>query len=265
MPPLRIGAVRYSNAAPLTRYLPAEQVVSGVPSEVADWLASGRIDVGLVPVIELGRCPGTVALPRWGVAADGRCETVTLFTRVPLREVRSVALDGASRSGAALTRILLEREGCVDVRVVKRSEGSLEDRLRDVDAALLIGDPVLTAEVPEGVTRVDLAADWKRHVGLPFVFACWATAAGRELSPEELGVLDAAAQGGLERLGDVAFEEALRLGVEPERMEVYLRSLHYELQQDDLRGLRAFLDEAHRVGVLNERPRVTFRREERPA
>lgn len=61
---VRIGAVRYLNAWPLTFCLPplihpAARIVTDLPSRLADALAAGRLDVALVPSIEYLRNPGT--------------------------------------------------------------------------------------------------------------------------------------------------------------------------------------------------------------
>jgi chorismate dehydratase len=258
MADLSIGVVSYSNTAPLTAGLPEAQLRRGIPAEVADWLASGQVDVGLVPAIELGRLAGVRGLPGWGVAADGKCMSVLLFGRGPLHEVKSVALDAASRTSATLVRILLEREGCGDVEYRKLGEGSLAERLETADAALLIGDPALRAQVPPGVTTWDLAAEWKRQVGLPFVFALWVSRAGLELSPPQRALFAAAGEEGLSRLPDLAAAESLRTGLSPDRLHDYFNTLEYRLGQEHLRGLRAFLDEAGRVGVLPERREVSF-------
>ena len=255
---LRIGIVSYSNVAPLAAALPAEQVRRGLPREVGAWLAGGEVDVGLVPTIELGRQPGLCPLPAWGIAANGECRSVFLYGRVPLSEVRSVALDAASRTAAALTRVLLERESARDVEFVERDAGSVAERLEGVDAALLIGDPALAAEPPGDVTTWDLSAEWKRHVGLPFVFACWAARAGLDLGDDDRALFDRAAEEGLARLDELAAAEAERTGIPADRMEVYLRGLDYRLTEAHRSGLGAFLDEAHRVGALPERAALRF-------
>lgn len=255
---MRLGLVAFSNAAPLTLDLPPAATRRGTPSEVSDWLVTGEVDVALLPTIELGRMPGVTALPRWGVAADGRCESVLLFSRRLPPDVRRVTLDAASRTSAALTRILLEREGALGVEYVRREGGTVEERLEEADATLLIGDPALVAEAPDDVTIHDLAREWKRHVGLPFVFATWAARPGHDLSSEEIALLDAAAESGLARQDEIADAEAARLGLPPDRMRRYFGHLQYRLDVDHLRGVRAFLDEAHRIGILPERPDVKF-------
>src|SRR5687767_7927012 len=118
---LRIGVVSYANVAPLVAGLPAGWLRRGVPSQVADWLATGEVDVGIVPVIELARQQGLRALPDLGIAADGACDSVLLYSTRPLRDVRSVALDPSSRTAATLVRILLDREGARDVRYEAKS------------------------------------------------------------------------------------------------------------------------------------------------
>jgi chorismate dehydratase len=272
----RIGIVDYANVAPLVDGLePRWALRRETPARLADLLGMGDLDVAILPTIELARMPGVRALPRLGIAADGRCDSVLLFSTVPLRDVRVVTLDAASRTSAALTRILLEREGSRDVRFVGMEGGSVAGRLAAADATLLIGDPALRAHCPEGVTRFDLAAEWKRHVGLPFVFACWAALdAGESRShaaPGGLPVvstrspagqrtldfdairarLEEAAERGLARIPELAQEQARRMDLPVRTVEAYLRLLQYRLDDRHVRGMQAFLDEASRIAILD--------------
>lgn len=259
LPVPRVGIVDYANVAPLIDGLEPDWPLSrATPARLADLLALGELDVAILPTIELARIPGLRAIPGLGIAADGACGSVFLFTKVPLRDVKSVTLDTASRTSAALSRILLDREGAREIRFVKMEGGSVVERLADADATLLIGDPALRAEWPADVTRLDLATEWKRHVGLPFVFACWATRRDWDLSQGLRTRLEAAADRGLTRLPEHARIEAARTGLSAEALEGYLRQLNYRLDERHVQGLRAFLDEALRVGVLSERADLDF-------
>ena len=256
---LRLGIVDYANMAPLVAGLPASTQRRGVPARVADWLATGEVDAAVVPAIELACVPGLVALPSWGIAADGPSGSVLLFSRVPLSDVRSVSLDASSRTSAALAQILLHREGVRELVLRRQSEGALAERLTGCDAALLIGDPALRATAPEGVTAFDLAAEWKRHVGLPFVFAVWASRPGRPLSDDERDLLERSAELGMERLPELARQEARRTSLPEQVLLRYLREqLRFRLDARFLQGLRAFLDEAWRLGLVSERPSPRF-------
>ena len=86
--------------------------------------------------------------------------------------VRTVALDVSSRSSAAMVRILLEELYGLRPEY-HEAVPDLSEMLRHHDAALLIGDPALTADL-RGLSVLDLAEGWRRLTGLPFVFAVWA-------------------------------------------------------------------------------------------
>src|SRR5580704_11448293 len=77
-----------------------------LPSECADQLASGEADIGIVPVIEMARqhlehFPGT------GIACHGPVRSILLVSKVPLREIRTLATDSGSRTSVMLSRIVL--------------------------------------------------------------------------------------------------------------------------------------------------------------
>ena len=80
---------------------------------IADRLAAGTLDVGLVPSIELARIPGLTVLPGLAIAATHEVRSVLLVSKVPVGEIASVALDENSRTSAALVRMILwdERYG----------------------------------------------------------------------------------------------------------------------------------------------------------
>ena len=56
---LRVGAVNYLNTKPLierlTDFAPAIELSLALPSRLADQLAAGGIDVGLIPAVEYFR------------------------------------------------------------------------------------------------------------------------------------------------------------------------------------------------------------------
>src|SRR5690606_21326672 len=100
----RIGAVEFLNARPLAWGLERAgwcDVRFDVPSECARLLHAGRIDVGLVPAIELlrGDTPYEV-VPGLAIACRGRVDSVMLFSRRPVSDIRTIALDTSSRASA---------------------------------------------------------------------------------------------------------------------------------------------------------------------
>ena len=114
MPKLRISVVQYLNTAPLVRgfthgSLRGKYDLSfTVPSECAQALRTGAADVAIIPAIEYLRIPNLVVLPDLSIASKERVRSLLLVSKMPIRDVRNLALDQSSRSTQALTRILCE-------------------------------------------------------------------------------------------------------------------------------------------------------------
>ena len=110
---IRVGAVNYLNTKPLIERLsdfaPTIDLSLALPSRLADQLAAGEIDVGLIPVVEYFRGDNYSFIPNIAIGSRGPVLSVTLFSRVPWTEIRSVSLDEGSRTSAALTQILLKK------------------------------------------------------------------------------------------------------------------------------------------------------------
>lgn len=229
------------------------EVLRDTPSACAERLAAGDVDVGLIPSIEYQRIPGLKAVPGLGIAASSEVRSVLLVSDVSRERIRSVALDPASRTSAALTRILLKRMYGLapDYREVGAPLGAREE---GADARLIIGDPALKTRL-NGHVVLDLAALWRSFSGHPFVFAFWAVRE-RAASLEVAALLRDSYAAGLARLDAIVRDEADASGLSEAIVEDYLRhALHFELDAGDLEGLRLFYRLAVEEGLLeHERP-----------
>jgi chorismate dehydratase len=254
--PLRLAAVGYLNTEPLVHELrgdPGFLIVSDVPSRVADRLHAGECDLGLIPSVEYAF--GDYAIvPGISLASRGPVRSVNLYHRVPVEEIRRVALDTSSRTSVALTRVLLrERLG----RDPEYQQGTpdIAAMLRDNDAALVIGDPALYYD--GDARRLDLGEEWLRSTGLPFVFAFWAGRPG-VVSAAQVARLQEAAARGLAQLDTVA----LAYNGHAERAalnEDYLRrNMVYALGENELSGLREFYRRAHALSLIPRVPELRF-------
>ena len=105
-PTIRVGAVNYLNTKPLierlTDFAPNIDLSLDLPSRLADQLATGEIDVGLIPVVEYFRGEGYTFVPNVAIGSRGPVLSVTLFSKVPWEEIRTVALDEGSRTTRSL-------------------------------------------------------------------------------------------------------------------------------------------------------------------
>ena len=181
-----IGAINYLNTRPLlfdlARLAPEASVVLDFPSRLADGLASGRFDVAIVPSIEYLRQPGGRIVSDVCIACDGRVRSVKLLSRVPLEQIRSLALDEGSRTSAALVQILLRNASDCGRNCKALPLGSTPQE-SDTDAVLLIGDRGHAAAARRVRLVLGPGRGWADWTGLPLVFALWVARPGADLGP----------------------------------------------------------------------------------
>ena len=141
--------------------------------------------------------------------------SVLLVSDVSREKIGSVALDPASRTSAALTRILLKRVYGVSPEY---REGDAS-----ADARLIIGDPALKTRL-NGHVVLDLAAEWRAFSGHPFVFAFWAVRESAA-SPEVAAILRSSYAAGVHQFDRLVREESVSSGLSEAVVEDYLATL----------------------------------------
>jgi len=136
--------------------------------------------------------------------------------------------------------------------------------LADNDAGLLIGDPALQIDRSRYLT-IDLAEEWIRHTGKPFVFAFWAVRQDAlrqaELSLDLPAVFQQSRDHGLEpaNLDHIALEWAPLLGLSEDGVRSYLtENIYYQLDSSCLEGLQLFYRYAAEIGALPVAPEMDF-------
>lgn len=256
---LRVGSVPYLVARPLDTGLgdePGIEFLHDVPARLVDRLRASELDVALVSSIELFRRPGYGYVDGLAVGAEDVVTSVQVFLRRPIAEVRSVALDPASRTAATLTRVVWPGRADRHPQFVEVPAGD-DPRALEADAWLRIGDRALR-EFHDEAVRADAAhgtfhpsAAWVRRTGLPFVFAVWIVRPGVDVT----GALPAfrrARERGRRALGEVAREAALRWELPECVTRRYLeRECLYEPGDRLAPALRAFRDAAAQLGLAD--------------
>lgn len=251
-----IGCVSFLNARPLIDRLasrPDVNVRFAVPSALLSELERDAVGVALCPVIDyqMSRQP-LVIVPVGGIGCFGPTLTVRLYSRVPIERITTVHADMDSHSSVALMRIVLRDAHGRSPRVIDyRAAGANINERDDIEAALLIGDKVVTA-APHDETfshQLDLGESWKRLTGLPFVFAVWMAKHDTALGdlPE---LLDAERRANAGRIDEITAAHAERVGWEPGLARHYLGGLlRYGIGERELEAMRRFWQRAHELGL----------------
>lgn len=260
--PVRLGAVDYLNVRPLVYGLDRQPgrfaLRFDVPSRCAELLEAGEIDLGMVPSIAHLDRPGDRLVPGVCIGSDGPVSSVALFTRVPLDQIRRVALDTSSRTSAVLTRILCARRFGIAPSFAPHAP-DLAAMLATADAALLIGDPALFVDAAaHGARKIDLGHAWTEMTGLPFVWAFWA---GRPDAADAATVeaLQAAADEGMRHTDAIADAYCPEPDARRALARHYLReSLRFRLDTRAIAGLELFYREAAALGLVEGPGAVVF-------
>lgn len=261
---VRLGSVNYLNARPLIAGLggdadPHFAVRCDPPAHCATLLEAGEIDLGLIPTIAYHDRPDDCVIPGVSIASEGPVASVAILARRPMRDVRSIALDTSSRTSVALTRIMCRRRFAISPVFVRHAP-DLPAMLAAHDAALIIGDPALFADLPAveaalgvhagAIEKIDLGALWTEMTGLPFVWAFWA---GRPdaATADIVTRLQVTRDAGLAQSDALADAYVAHSPAWQPLARRYLREhIQFGLTPRMLDGLAAYFREAAEVGVV---------------
>jgi chorismate dehydratase len=266
---LRISAISYLNTAPLMWDF--ERAAAGasfdiyytLPSQCAASLREGSADIGIIPAAAYAGIPDLAILPGVAIASQRAVRSILLVSKVPLEEIRTVALDTSSLTSVALTKVLFEK-WWGGGRTFTPMAPDIEQMLKTHDAGLVIGDPALKINRSRYLTY-DLAEEWIRLTGKPFVFAFWAVRQeALRNAPRDLDlatVFQESRDHGLlpSNLDSIAREWGPRLGLSRENIKSYLtENIHYFLDPPCLDGMQLFYQYAQECGALSSVPPLFF-------
>lgn len=260
--PIRIGAVGYLNARPLTWALDADPerwaIRYDLPSVCSSLLHAGQVDLGLVPSIDYLQDPDYRFVPGVGIGSRGPIASVALYTRVPVERITSIALDTSSRTSVTLIRVLCRQRFGISPEFVAHGP-DLTAMVAAADAGLLIGDPAFEADPAGlGLRKVDLGEEWTAMTGLPFIYAAWTGRPG-VVTEADVEALQRAQVIGVQSVDAIAAEYGRGDTRRTTRAAAYLRdNVKYGLGPDEARGLQLFLNYAADLGLAPRRRTLEF-------
>ena len=262
--PSRIGAVSYLNTKPLIfgleKSIGARNDLSlELPSRLAINLASGAIDIGLIPVVEYFQHPEFRIASDAVIGCRGPVWSVRIFFRCDPRNVKTLALDEGSRTSAALSKVLFHvRYGFVPKTI---SLLMTDDPIKSTaDAVLVIGDRAMHPETyrPAFQSDWDLGQIWYEETGLPFVFAMWVARNDSFATEHWRSILQETRDEGLKHIREISAQAAGRYKLTLEQCQDYLTNyIRYFLRSEELLGLAEFRRRCELLGlVANETQRT---------
>ena len=285
---LRISIVEYLNTAPLVRgftHGPLKgkyELSFTVPSQCAEALRSGAVDIAIIPAIEYQRIDDLVLLSELAIASKKSVRSLLLISKKPIREVGRIALDKSSRSTQSLTRILCAKRWNITPEFFE-AEPNLATMLEQADAALLIGDPALRvslametsarrnasgdlacAGTSVGLEKLpnlfvyDIVEKWRAMTSLPAVLAAWAARRGVVTAEITQDFRESLAFG-MQHLDEICGEASKEMGLPSTKLRRYLvENIDYGLDAENLEGLRRYFDLSAELGLIPQAREIEF-------
>ncbi len=241
---LNISVVSYLNSLPFlyginsSRFLKDINLIRELPFECSNSFANGYADIALVPVGSLPMLTNYKVISDYCIGSDGPVRTVLLLSNTELHKIKTIHLDFHSQTSVKLVKILAEYFWKISPKYINTSINNYIDN-HHFESAVMIGDKTFEL-VHQYNYAYDLAEEWKKYTGLPFVFACWV---GREnISTEIVDALNSSFRFGIDNLDLVAdqYKEQIIL-TKSEILNYYNENIKYNLGEEQKKSMDKFL------------------------
>lgn len=292
----RVGTVQFLNAAPLvwnlqkiaSQYNASMEVFRDLPSRLASDLLAGEYEVALIPVAEAARNPHLIQISDVCIASKGRVESIKLLSLVPIHKIHRLALDGASRSSAAMVQVYLKDYVKISPEFValtpeddllrkdtgRLSAASVPDpandqfmntlvetlRRRNLDAVLVIGDSAMFISPHDSRIPfiLDMGLCWTQWMGLPFTYASWFARPG--VDTERLSLIFTQVQKNAEiQMDEIIRTEAAKRQLSADFCRDYLtQKIHYHLDREERHSMKIFIKMAQKNNIFPLGSSITF-------
>lgn len=245
MEKIRVSIVNYTNTLPFKWALKRSSLLEkidlqeDIPSICAQKLKYKQVDLALVPVALLSELDHYHIETDYCIGANGKVDSVKLYSPVPLEEIKTVTLDYQSKSSITLTKVLLKFFWKKSVDYLEAKPG-FEEEIKGTNAAVIIGDRTFGLQ-GKYAYEFDLAEEWKKFTGLPFVFAAWVST---EKLPEDfIKDFNAVLKHGMDNIVKAVNEDYNVKNLSKEDTVIYLtKRIDYRLDPDKRKALDLFLN-----------------------
>jgi chorismate dehydratase len=202
-----VSIVNYYNTTPFlyglnhTHFLSQIDLQLDIPSVCAQKLKNKQVDIGLVPVAVLPELESYHIITDYCIGAIGKVNSVKLFSQKPLEELTHILLDYQSKTSITLVQVLNKHFWKKNIQFLPATAG-FENTINDTTGAVIIGDR--TFGLTKYQYQYDLAEEWQKFTGLPFVFACWVSR--EKMDAEFINEFNKSLKFGLDHIKDAVIE-----------------------------------------------------------
>lgn len=244
---IRLSVVSYLNAKPFMRGLaqlsPDDKtfrIETDIPSVCAQKLIEDKTDIGLIPVAMIPRLQESHIITDYCIAADGAVDSVLLVSQCQINEITHIQLDLESRTSVLLARILADEHWKISPKWIPQAPNHDFSDADKTGAAVIIGDKALEHRHHYKYCY-DLAAAWKAHTGLPFVFAAWVS--NKLIAPAAIEKLNQLFSAGIKSIPETSKEIQVNYPY-ANVLEYLTHRIRYQLNSREKEAMQLFLRKA---------------------
>jgi chorismate dehydratase len=207
------------------------------PTDCAQKLIDDVVDIGLIPVA------ATLSLKHWEIVsaycigAVGAVNSVFIFSNCDVSEIQTLQLDPQSRSSNNLARVLLKNYWKKNDLTIVKDAADYAQPTDPYTAFVQIGDRTFGKKKNYRFVY-DLAEEWQKFTGLPFVFAAWI--ANKAIPATFMAEFNEALKYGLSHRTELLKELPKRDDFDFE--DYLMHKLNFDLTEDKKKALYLFLD-----------------------
>ncbi len=249
---IRVSAISYLNTAPFVYGLQHSDILQNIdiafdyPSECARKLQQNESDIGIIPVAALLSLPKYEIISNYCIGAVGAVRTVALFSNSPLEKIERIYLDYQSRTSVNLAKILSKNYWKITPEWMPFTPSQDANGLEPHEGLVIIGDRVFNSEKHYKYCY-DLAEEWFKFTGLPFVFAVWASV--KTLDNDFIDSFNSALSLGLQNIPLSVDNFNLKYIGKSEAIDYLNKNISYNLDDRKKKAIEMFLNQVKEVNL----------------
>lgn len=241
---ISVSIVNYTNTLPFKWALKQSPLIHQIdlqedmPSICAQKLKFKQVDLALVPIVLLNELSQYFIETNYCIGANGHVESVKLYSQIPLNEINTITLDYQSKTSIALTKVFVHFFWKIKVVFLEANPG-FENEINGKNAAVVIGDRTFAMNGNYNY-EYDLAAEWKKFTGLPFVFAAWVST--KKLNTQFLENFNDVLKFGVQHIKLAVYNDAsIGNEIKIKTMRYLTHCIDYDFNPDKKKALALFL------------------------
>jgi chorismate dehydratase len=199
-------------------------------------LIDDKVDIGLIPVAAALNLSEWHIVSDYCIGANGAVNSVFIFSNCDIHEIKTIQLDPQSRSSNNLAKVLMKNFWKVEPQQIVNAP----DYAQSTDqytAFVQIGDRTF-GKKQQYKYVYDLAEEWQKMTGLPFMFAAWIS--NKPIPQEFVDQFNIALKYGLDHRPELLKELPKRDDFDLE--DYLMNKLDFTLTEDKKKALYLFLD-----------------------